>query len=176
MASGEKIVVEMKDDYGTAEKGPSLGPIVSGAWLGSIRRLYSLIMAGFLPNPGLVTYQEWEAWRARPGCRPRRLVENIALQESFERREEELHRQLMRDLFGDGWEVQLRQQRLARERWEEVQLDESAEEGIPGGRRLLGGLCPGSGVLMREEKDLGAVGVRQEKSVPRSADARGPAE
>ena len=82
----------------------------------------------------------------------------------------------MKDLFGDRWEVQLKQQRLARERWEEIQLDENAGERIPGGKCLLGGSCSGSRIPMRKEEDPGAAVAQQEKSVPLSADAYGPAE
>ena len=160
MASEKKVVAEVRAGYETPERGPSLGPIVSGAWLKSIRRLHSLIMAGFLPSPGLVTYSEWGSWRAGPGCRPRRPEGNTALEEIFEHREEELHCQLMKDLFGDRWEVQLRQQRLAKERWEEVQR-ESEGEGIARRKGPHGGPCPRIGTQEEKKRQLDVAGARQ---------------
>ena len=55
---------------------PDVGPIVAGEQFLEItdyaRQLdmHGLIVRGYLPKPGLMTYEEWKVWRAGPGCRP----------------------------------------------------------------------------------------------------------
>ena len=73
-------------------------PIVGGSRLKDViapsefEGLQCVVLKDHLPIPGLMTYQEWEIWRAGPECRPRRPAGSAALEEIFDSREGELHR------------------------------------------------------------------------------------
>ena len=88
-------------------EGPDVGPIVAGEQFTEVtefvRRLdmHGLILRGYLPRPGLMTNEEWKKWRAGPGCRPPGPEGSAALKRVFGRREGELHRELMKKMFGD---------------------------------------------------------------------------
>ena len=97
-----------------------MGPIVAGEQFLEItdyaRQLdmHGLILRGYLPKPGLMTYEEWKVWRAGPGCRPPGPGGSAALKRVFGRREGELHRELMKKMFGDRWGILLDQRLLRR--------------------------------------------------------------
>ena len=71
------------------------------------RTLLEAIDEGIVPRPGLLTYQAWNAWRAREGQRPSKRRHGDEGRTTTTAEEAKLWRKVMATLYGPEWQDQL---------------------------------------------------------------------
>eukprot|EP00435_Cladocopium_sp_Y103_P042487 s1035_g11.t1 len=92
------------------------------------RTLLEAIDEGIVPRPPLLTYQEWNAWRAREGQRPSRRRHGDQEITTTTAEEAQLWRKVMATLYGEDWQDQLAMAGGALEESDEETAKEEEEE------------------------------------------------
>ena len=92
------------------------------------RTLLEAIEEGIVPRPGLLTYQDWNSWRARDGQRPSKRRHGDDERTTTTAEEAQLWRTVMEALYGPEWKDQLA---VAGGALEETEEEEEEEEERP---------------------------------------------
>ena len=125
---------------------------------GSIRRfdrtLLEAIEEGIVPRPGLLTYQDWNSWRARDGQRPSKRRHGDDERTTTTAEEAQLWRTVMEALYGPEWKDQLAVAGGALEETEEEEEEEEEEERLP----TTLARAPEGGVRMAQGAEPPAIG------------------
>ena len=71
---------------------------------GSDKTLLEAIRDGDVPEPALMRWNEWQAWRSSAGRRPRQATDGYSVSQA---QESAIWKSVMLELYGTEWSVQL---------------------------------------------------------------------